>query len=58
MAACPSRLTTGAVTSAIPGVPAMAERSAPSLAWSDGVTLAATMSGASNPGPNPCAIVA
>ena len=58
MAACPSWLTIGAVTSAIPGVPAIAFCSASSLAWSEGVTLAATMSGASKPGPNPCAMVA
>jgi hypothetical protein len=57
--ACPSRLRTGAVTSATPAVPAIAPRSDVSAAAPpDGGSLAATISGASNPGPNPCAMVA
>ena len=59
MAACPSWLVTGGVTAAIPGVPSIAlVRSWLSFGPSCGVTLAATMSGASNPGPNPCAMAA
>ena len=58
MAACPSWLTTGGVTPAIPGVASMAPRSESSFGPSAGVTLAATMSGASKPGPNPWAMVA
>ena len=57
-AACPSWLITGAVTAAIPGVPAIAVRSEASAGPPDGATFAATMSGASKPGPNPCAMVA
>ena len=54
MAACPSRLTTGGVTAAIPGVRSIAPRSV-SRPLCPFVT---TISGASKPGPNPRAIVA
>ena len=49
---------TGAVTPAIPGAVAIAPRSEASWGPSDPETFAATISGASNPGPNPCAMVA
>jgi len=49
---------TGGVTPATPGVAAIAPRSEPSAASPDDGTWAATISGASNPGPNPCAMAA
>ncbi len=64
MTAWPSGLVTGRVTRAIPGVPptALASRAvaaaSPEPEPEPGPgSVAATMSGASNPGPNPCAIV-
>ena len=57
MAALPSWLTRAGVTRAMPGVAAMAARSWVVPAAGEG-SAAATISGASNPGPNPLAMVA
>jgi hypothetical protein len=58
-AACPSLLTTGGVAAATPGVlaTAVSTRAMSVAAPSEG-SAAATISGASNPGPNPRAIAA
>jgi hypothetical protein len=63
MAAWPSRLTTTGVTAATPGVAATAAASFPVPAScpvpaGESGSFAAMITGASNPGPNPCAIVA
>ena len=57
MAAWPSLLTTTGVTAATPGVAATAAASRAVSARASG-SVAAMITGASNPGPNPCAIVA
>ena len=56
-AAFPSGLTWTGVTRAMPGVAAIAWLSRAVLACGEG-SAAATISGASNPGPKPWAIVA
>jgi hypothetical protein len=57
MAASPSPLTITGVTAATPGVAATAAASRVVSAFGSG-SCAAMITGASNPGPNPCAIVA